>query len=614
MKKWLGIVFVVIFVLSSFRIMATTVPRTDVTEPQIINKTISFDASSLEITDSKEGTVLLRMNNQDSYLLNPGQPMLPRFLFQYDLPFGATNINVEVHPLASHTQRLTREIRPAPAPMPYTPTAQTSSYPEKDQTVYSTDTLYPDAWFGFHIGCGLNKHGEHITLVSVNLFPVRYRPVTGELQIADDFSLSLQYQPPAQEIFPAKSTYDLVIIGPEIFSAEVQQLIDHKTAMGVRSFLKTTEEIYDEYDGVDKPEQIKYFIKDAIETYGISYVLLVGDINQMPMRIVRWDMNDDSEIDMLVDLYYSDIYNASGEYCSWDANHNLLYGEKDDDVDFYPDVHLGRLACTIPNEAQTVVEKIITYETDCTSQDWFHRLIVMAGDTFPEDRFPGATGREGEEQTTDIMNIMSQFNHTTLWTSQHNFNKKTINTELSKGAGFVFYTGHGFPNGICPEGGSIDPRIHYYSRNLNGLTNDMKLPIVFLTACSTAKLDFSRAELLSYYLPKPLISFLQSVSLFHLERLVPCFAWNFVKQDGGGSIASIGSTQLILSDGFDYGGCVNPPYYFFESYNLSERLGEMVTAMINRNIQDIPTDRLASYTIMEHILLGDPSLKLDGFR
>jgi len=32
--------------------------------------------------------------------------------------------------------------------------------------------------------------------------------------------------------------------------------------------LKTTESIYEEYSGVDKPEQIKYFIKDALENPG----------------------------------------------------------------------------------------------------------------------------------------------------------------------------------------------------------------------------------------------------------------------------------------------------------------------------------------------------------
>ena len=70
--------------------------------------------------------------------------------------------------------------------------------------------------------------------------------------------------------------YDMVIIAPSMFSENLQPLIVHKDVYGVKTFLKTTQEIYDEYDGRDKPEKIKYFIKDAIETNNISYVLLVG--------------------------------------------------------------------------------------------------------------------------------------------------------------------------------------------------------------------------------------------------------------------------------------------------------------------------------------------------
>ena len=88
------------------------------------------------------------------------------------------------------------------------------------------------------------------------------------------------------------------------------------------------------------------------------------------------------------------------------------------------------------------------------------------------------------------MNIMNMFNHTIIWTSKGHFNKETINAELRKGAGFVFYIGHGIPNGICPEGGSTDKTIHYYSRNIYGITNGFKLPIIFLTACSTSKARF----------------------------------------------------------------------------------------------------------------------------
>ena len=65
------------------------------------------------------------------------------------------------------------------------------------------------------------------------------------------------------------------------FNNEIQRLADHKELKGVTTLIKTTEDIYTEYPGVDKPEQIKYFIKDALETYGIKYVLLVGGLDSL---------------------------------------------------------------------------------------------------------------------------------------------------------------------------------------------------------------------------------------------------------------------------------------------------------------------------------------------
>ena len=70
--------------------------------------------------------------------------------------------------------------------------------------------------------------------------------------------------------------YDMVVIAPNEFSSQIQPFINHKNNHNIITFLKTTEQIYSEYNGRDNAEQIKYFIKDAIETYGIEYVLLIG--------------------------------------------------------------------------------------------------------------------------------------------------------------------------------------------------------------------------------------------------------------------------------------------------------------------------------------------------
>jgi hypothetical protein len=54
----------------------------------------------------------------------------------------------------------------------------------------------------------------------------------------------------------AAKPVNLVIITPAKFSNELQPLVNHKNAHGVKTLLKTTEDIYAAYQGVDKPEQI----------------------------------------------------------------------------------------------------------------------------------------------------------------------------------------------------------------------------------------------------------------------------------------------------------------------------------------------------------------------
>ena len=411
MRKWLGILFVGIFIASGFGTVASNVHDTGTVSTGTIKEVVQIDVSSVQIIESESDYLTVRLSEQELYLMNPGQPMVPRVLKHYELPFGATNVEVTVKPVGIQEQTLSKEIRPAPAPAPYTPQPNTVSRSEKDARVYTSDDLYPEAWYGFHVGCGINAKSEHITHLTVNLFPVRYRPTTGELQVAQKFTMVIQYQQPAGDVFPAKSTYDLVIISPSKFSSEVQRLVDHKISMGVSTVLKTTEDIYAEYSGVDKPEQIKYFIKDALETWGVKYVLLFGglksniyakakdDVNQgskawyLPIRYsnFQWDGDEhfnftSDEPGYISDLYYADIYKEGGVFDNWDSNGNGVFAEWSgllrDELDLYPDVAFGRLACRNMMEAKNVIDKIINYEKQPADPSWFKRIMVVSGDGF----------------------------------------------------------------------------------------------------------------------------------------------------------------------------------------------------------------------------------------
>ena len=132
-----------------------------------------------------------------------------------------------------------------------------------------------------------------------------------------------------------------------------------------------------EYNAFDKPEQIKYFIKDAIETQGITAVMLVGGVKNMFFSKPRDDANQGStdwwvpvrytnlydnpkfplaaetvhDPGVISDLYYSDIYEDGGKFSSWDPNNDGVFSawnkpgvEDDPALDLSPDVAIGRLS------------------------------------------------------------------------------------------------------------------------------------------------------------------------------------------------------------------------------------------------------------------------------
>ncbi|UCB59199.1 MAG: hypothetical protein JSV67_02590, partial [Thermoplasmatales archaeon] len=349
----------------------------------------------------------------------------------------------------------------------------------------------------------------------------------------------------------SNNEYDMVIIAPSLFSDTLQSLIDHKNSVGIITFLKTTEEIYDEYTGRDESEQIKYFIKDVIETHGVHYVFLAGNILKVPMRkcaisVVTGQLN---WYEILSDLYYADIYDSNGDFSSWDSNNNGKYGECFcgfstgnyeiiDDVDLYPDVALGRIPCTSVEECNYIVDKIIYYETSTSGNDWFNKIILMGGDTFPnsDSAFEGEWLHEhyiGPEMENQGFNLVK------LYTSLDTFTPKKITDEINAGVGFISYAGHGYMNDI----GTFPPQktyvISYNINDLKELNNSYKLPVVFLDACLTGKIDYDIFDKIMI----PLNMKFQNYFMHSLKKLFdtiktnryfPCFASSLLNKKSGG--------------------------------------------------------------------------------
>ncbi|MEM4258756.1 MAG: C25 family cysteine peptidase [Candidatus Thermoplasmatota archaeon] len=369
-------------------------------------------------TSSVDQSVFVTMKDIATYLSIPGHPRLPILIKTYELPFAATNILVNVNPTDITTLDITGDIRPCPPMLLLTDTLDTEKHDTitKDPTIYSMTTPYPSTWYSTKIGVGLNKNNQRVTFVSVHIYPLRYTPTTRRLTIAKTTEIHVSYTSPAPNpLSSIKESYDLVIIAPKSFEKQLQPLITHKNNHGVKTFLKTTEDIYVNYEGVDKPAQIKNFIKDAIETFGITSVLLVGGLKNVVCARPRDDANQGSkgwhvpvrytnlydnpkfplsgsaifDPGVISDLYYADIYRIGGVFSDWDVNGDGIFAgwgkpgyANDTGIDMYPDVNLGRLACANKREVETVVQKIITYETTTAGKEWFKKMIVVSGDGF----------------------------------------------------------------------------------------------------------------------------------------------------------------------------------------------------------------------------------------
>jgi len=391
--------------------------------------------------------------------------------------------------------------------------------------------------------------------------------------------------------------YDMVIIAPDTFSLILQPLIDHKNDRDVHTILKTTEDIYSEFQGRDEVEQIKYFIKYAKENWNITYVMLVGGADILPARYTHIYYNYDyqNEWVFLSDLYYADIYDEHGNFSSWDTNENDVFGEYNwgtqhlyDDVDLYPDVYLGRLACINENEVTTCINKIITYETEnAYGQQWFTDLVLIGGDSLPGDE---EHIDEGEYVNEGVIDNMDGFIPKKIWASNGElYDASNIQDAIDSGAGFVFFNGHGNLNVWAThphESYEWIPPGLYTNSHLNALSNGNELPIVVSDACYHCTYDVAS----------------------------DCFGWTFVKNPNGGCIAFLGSTDIDVSHpGVDIitKGIEKLCIVMSENYMEGDlTFGELWGNGIHDYLASAEMDEMDFITVEEFQPFGDPSLAI----
>mgnify|MGYP006278898397 FL=1 len=574
------------------------------------HKSFSLSFSSPEIT-LLDDEIHVSINGVTSFLTNPGYPKLPKYTKTLTLPHGTSVSSVTISEKRVSTYTINTTIQRSQIPQTYDSKMEKefneSMFLDEKATESWKNEWYPEQWINYKTGSGL-QNDSLVTFLTLTIHPIRYLECNQIIQSLESIRIDIDFEIREQPIIAnVQDPVDLIVIGPESFKNAVQPLLMHKKQIGISAEYETLSSIYSSYTGRDQAEQIKYFIEDMVSNHATKYVLIMGSIYKVPIRTSNTSIFGRWQHSVLSDLYYADLYHGDGSFSSWDTNNDGIYGETGvDDVDLFPDVYVGRLACESVGEVSVVVDKIIVYEQETFGQDWYNNMVFIGGNTFPGLIFQRKN--EGEVHNKLIMSIMDDFTPSAvIWTSKHNFNMFTINHAINQGAGFVDYSGHGFEHGMGtyrPHGRFLRTYITPY---VNGLKNGYKLPVIFFDACLTAKLDFVFQDILDY---KQYRLFDIAFRLAGVDTSVklPSYAWYFVKYDRGGAIATIGATRTAFG-GEDF-GCEKLSTEFFSSYERGQKLGPMFARAQTTYINELPDDE---FTVEEFVLLGDPSLQLGGY-
>jgi hypothetical protein len=354
---------------------------------------------------------------------------------------------------------------------------------------------------------------------------------------------------------------DYLIISHKAFLGEVQALADHRYNQGLDVMVVDVEDIYDEFGyGLVHPEAIRTFLGFTILewTTAPSYVVLVGDGHYDPKNY----MTSSPESYIPPYLAFTDPWDgetaADNRYVSLTEGDNLA------------DMMLGRLAVNTPAEAAAFIDKIITYESIPTQEDWMMEVLAVAGEADNGGNFP----LYSDNLINDTLpapytaeKISYGITHTTKEAAQ-----AALKAEISEGKFIVNFIGHGFSRGWSASKNSAITFIQ--TSDIPALTNTGKYPIFLPMTCKEGA--------------------------FH-DPSTPSFGESITRVEGKGGVASWSPTGQGVSSGHDF---MNRG--FFEAifkYGV-DRLGEAVQ---QGQIKLWVTDS-NRYLLDGYVLFGDPAM------
>ena len=565
---------VAVLLLISALIILTYVPSVSSAEPDQPPTRICFTFPMP--LQKKLGTYDLFLLPDTTLYLVPGAPMVPVKVVVYKVPRNVNITGVRVYPQYIQLSGKYRII-PSPQPRVLGPQGFNQSLYIEDPAIYNSSNPYPSSPVIYEVKRGIDPYtNQRVSYLVLRIFPIMYIPAEGTVMLLTNVTVELEYQLMSELTQPLQ-TIDLVVITSDTLETAAVTLAQWKNSTGFTAKVYTVTWIEANFAGSDTQEKIRNFISYMVNNHGTTWVIILGDVDQVPVR--RAYIPGLGDYDYIeTDLYYADLDGT------WDTDGDGNYGEVEDVIDGYPDVYVGRLPASTLDEANTIIDKLMNYNPH---NEWFRKALLLGTVTFNDALHP-----EGEilKDYYETNYLPSDFYWKKLYEGLNNLTASNVIDEINKCYGMVNFAGHGNVDLWYFGAGG-----YFLTSDVYSLTNGYNTSVIVAMSCLTA--DYGDTDV--------------------------CIGEAFLLHSGGGAIAYFGASDTAYGYGGDWvidGLAGEIDWRILKAFKDLEDAGETPTPgkMHVKAITEYlsahgRSDTYDWYTVVEYgTLLGDPSLALVG--
>jgi hypothetical protein len=440
-----------------------------------------------------------------------GEPALPYMAVKLLLPPGEEAVSVAYAFEDEEDINGSFVIYPQQPSQPYT--AGSDGIFHQEMAVYASANPYPSKAWGEYSTYFLNGH----SILLASFTPLKYIPSSGQVSFFHNITITVETRSTDRSMaalnnlntntninkriidlaqnasmlaaYPSRSEregeYEILIITPQQFEGNYQELKDLYFIRGFKTEIATTENIDAQGNGQDLQEKIRNYIIAEYQAHGIQHVLLGGDEEYIPHRgfyCLVHSSSDYEDYNIPSDLYYSALDG------NWNTNGDNKWGEIGED-DLLPDVSVARFPVSNASQLQRIIHKTKMYQDSPVQGEL--RNNISAGEqlwtdplTYGEDYLELLFGYHNDNgYTTD--GVPENYNFNKLYDSEMYWDGYTLINAINQGTTFIHHSGHANETYVMRL--NISDINNQNFAQTNGVTHNY--PIIYTHGCLCGAFD-----------------------------------------------------------------------------------------------------------------------------